>query len=160
MSETAPMVLPGMPAAMDSPFIRELVKQWRAQDAHGVWEKKSDPELIAPYIVTKEQRRQMPMIADPDARTLQRIELFYNAVGMAIEQRTGMPAMPIIKMHHEGFGRVVLIAGRLAVVSRILRDMHRFGFESLDKLAAEGEKLANDGADMIMAFPAVAGYSN
>jgi probable nitrogen fixation protein len=144
----------------DSLFIKELVKQWRAQDTHGVWEKKSDAELIAPYIVTKEQRRNIPMIADPDARTLHRIELFYHAVGMAIEQRTGTTAMPIIKMHHEGFGRIILIAGRLVVVSRVMRDAHRFGFETLEKLVAEGEKLVDAGAEMIKEFPAVVEYGN
>ena len=147
-------------AALSSPFIVELVKQWRAQDSNGVWDKKSNEELIAPYIVTKEMRRKMPIIGDPDARTLQRIELFYNAVGMAVEQRTGITAMPLIKMHHEGFGRVALIAGRLVVINRTMRDVHRFGFESLETLAAEGDKLIESSVEMIAAFPSVANYGN
>ena len=46
-----------------------------------------------------------------------------------------------MKVSHEGFGRVVLIAGRLVVFAKSLRDVHRFGFESLEKLAAEGAKV-------------------
>ncbi|MDA8259502.1 MAG: hypothetical protein M0Z99_28330, partial [Betaproteobacteria bacterium] len=47
---------------MQSLFVKELIKQWRAQDAHGAWEGKTDAMLLEPYIVTKEQRRQMPII--------------------------------------------------------------------------------------------------
>jgi probable nitrogen fixation protein len=145
--------------SLSSPFIKELVKQWRAQDSHGAWDKKSNHDLIAPYIITKEMRRSLPIISDVDARTLQRIELFYNAVSMSIEQRTGVTAVPIIKMHHEGFGRLVLIAGRLVIHSRTMRDAHRFGFESMEKLLAEGEQLVEAGVEMIRAFPDIVNYN-
>jgi probable nitrogen fixation protein len=144
---------------MQAVFIIELIKQWRAQDMHGAWEGKSDETLLAPYIITKEQRRELPIIGDPDPETIWRMELFYNAVGLAIERRTGVMVSPMIKMHHEGFGRLVLTAGRLIVVNRQLRDVHRFGFVSLEKLAAEGSKHIDDGVAMIEQFPLVANYS-
>ena len=81
MSETA--VVP----EVESAFIKELIKQWRAQDAHGAWDRKTDLDLLEPYILDKEKRRQMPIIGDPDPETIWRIELFYNAVGLAIELR-------------------------------------------------------------------------
>ena len=144
--------------AAESVFIRELVKQWRAQDTHGTWDKKGDLELLAPYIVDKEARKQIPIIGDPDPEILWRLELFYNAVGLAIERATGIMVQPMMKMSHEGFGRMILIAGRLIVVNKQLRDVHRFGFETLEKLAAEGEKLVAAGVEMIEKFPQVANY--
>ncbi len=98
-------------ALADSVFLKELIKQWRAQDTHGAWDKKSDLELIAPYIVTKEQRREIPIMGDPDPETLWRLELFYNAIGLAVERATGIMVSPMMKMHHEGFGRMVLHRG-------------------------------------------------
>jgi len=145
-------------AAIDSAFVKELIKQWRAQDTHGAWEGKSNETLLAPYIITREQRREMPIIGDPDPETLWRLELFYNAVGLAIERQTGSIATPMMKMSHEGFGRLVLMAGRLVVVNKHLRDVHRFGFESMEKLAAEGEKLVAAGVEMIRQFPDVVNY--
>ena len=142
----------------DSIFLKELIKQWRAQDTHGAWDKKSDLDLIAAYIITKEQRRQIPIMGDPDPETLWRLELFYNAVGLAIERATGIMVSPIMKMHHEGFGRMVLTAGRLVVITKHLRDVHRFGFETLVKLVEEGEKLVRSGVEMIEKFPEVARY--
>jgi probable nitrogen fixation protein len=142
----------------DSPFIKELIKIWRAQDTHGAWEKKSDLSLLDPYIVTKEQRREIPIIGDPDPEILWRLELFYNAIGLAIEGKTGCMVQPMMKMSHEGFGRMILTTGRLIVVNKHLRDVHRFGFESLEKLAAEGTKFVEAGVEMIEKFPEVARF--
>ncbi len=65
---------------------------------------------------------------------------------------------PMMKMHHEGFGRLVLTAGRLVVLNKHMRDVHRFGFESLEKLVTEGEKIVSAGVEMIEKFPEVAKY--
>ena len=70
--------------------------------------RKPDAEILADFIVTKEQRRQIPIIGDPDPDMLGRVEKFYIAVGLDIERATGRMASPMMKMSHEGFGRVVL----------------------------------------------------
>jgi len=139
-------------------FVQELIKQWRAQDLHGAWDGKSDEELLAPYFISREQRREMPIISDPDPDVLWRLELFYSAVGLAVERASGVMVTPMMKMHHEGFGRMILTAGRLVVVNKQLRDVHRFGFETPDKLAEEGEKLIAQAVEMIRQFPDVANY--
>lgn len=143
---------------MDSMFVKELVKQWRAQDSYGTWEGKSDELLLEPYILDKEKRKAMPIIGDPDPETLWRLELFYNAVGLSIERATGIMVTPMMKMSHEGFGRMILAAGRLIVVNKQLRDVHRFGFDNMGKLAEEGEKLVAAGVSMIETYPDVAKY--
>lgn len=143
---------------MQAPIVRELVKQWRAQDTHGVWDSKSDATLLEPYILTREQRRAIPLMGDPDPETLWRLELFYNAVGLAIERATGVMVSPMMKMSHEGFGRMVLTAGRLIAVNKQLRDVHRFGFDSIEALATEGGKLVAAGVEMIEKYPELANY--
>jgi probable nitrogen fixation protein len=145
-------------AAAEAPFIKQLVKIWRAQDTHGTWESKPDLELLAPYIINKEQRRALPIIGDPDPDTIWRLELFFNAIALSIEAATGVMISPMLKMHHEGFGRMVLIGGRLIVVNKQLRDVHRFGFDTLGKLAEEGEKFVKAGIETIEKFPEVARY--
>lgn len=156
MTESATMEAAVSP--LETVFVQELVKQWRAQDINGVWEGKSDETLLEPYIITKEQRREMPIMGDPDPETLWRLELFYNAIGLSIERLTGVMVSPMMKMSHEGFGRQVLIAGRLIVVNKQLRDVHRFGFGSMEKLAEEGRKFVSAGVDMIKQYPDVANY--
>lgn len=146
-----------VPAA-ETPFIRELIKLWRAQDSHGAWEGKSDLSLLDPYIVDKEARRALPIIGDPDPETIWHIELFFSAVALTIERASGVMVSPMLKMSHEGFGRMVLIGGRLIVVNKQLRDVHRFGFDNLEKLAEEGTKYVNAGLEMIGKFREVADY--
>ncbi|HYF90423.1 NifX-associated nitrogen fixation protein [Azospirillum sp.] len=134
---------------LEEQFLKNLVLLFRAEDSYGAWEGKSDEVLLAPFILDKEARAAMPIIGDPDPDTLWRLELFYKAVGITIEKLTGLMATPMLKMSHEGFGRIVLIAGRLVVVSKHLRDVHRFGFPSQDKLVADGAKLVRDAVALI-----------
>ena len=156
MAEAA-AVLESNPAA-DAPFIKELIKVWRAQDAHGAWDGKSDLDLLEPYIIDKEKRRALPILGDPDPETIWRLELFFNAVAISIEKATGVMVSPMLKMHHEGFGRMVLIGGRLIAVNKQLRDVHRFGFDNLGKLADEGDKYVKAGIEMIEKYQEVAKY--
>ncbi|MCP3475981.1 NifX-associated nitrogen fixation protein [Bradyrhizobium sp. CCGUVB1N3] len=156
MTEAAELIQPGL--AGEAPFVKELVKIWRAEDGHGAWEDKKDLELLEPYILDREKRRTLPIVGDPDPDTIWRLELFFNAVAVSIEKATGVMVSPMLKMHHEGFGRIVLIGGRLIVVNKQLRDVHRFGFDNLSKLATEGDLYVDRGIEMIRRFPEVANY--
>ena len=139
-------------------FLSELVKQYRALDTYGAWEGKNTETLLAEFIINKEQRKLLPLMGDPDPETLWRLELYYNAIGLAVERETGIMVSPMMKMSHEGFGRMILTAGRLVVINKYLRDVHRFGFNDMGKLAEEGGKLIDIAVDMINKFPEVAKY--
>lgn len=159
MPEAVAVVPAAMVNPMQSVFVKELVKQWRAQDSYGAWESKTDEQLLEPYVLDAEKRRAIPIVGDPDPETLWRLELYYNAIGLTIERATGIMVTPMMKMHHEGSGRMVLMAGRLIVVNKQLRDVHRFGFSSLEKLAEEGEKQVRAGMDMVAPYGEVARYT-
>ncbi len=153
MSDIAPPI-----SDLDHPFVRTLARLVRAADSYGVWERKTDGEVLADFIVSREERRSRPIIDDPDPDIIDRVEAFYGAVSLAVEQATGRVASPILKLNHEGFGRVLLTAGRLVVVSRTLRDVHRFGFDDFAALAAAGSKLVDEAIAMIGRFPEVADF--
>jgi probable nitrogen fixation protein len=136
-------------AVLDQEFLKTLVSLIRAEDTYGAWEGKSDDVLLRPFILTKEERRLIPIIGDPDPDTITRIEQFYKAVGLTIEKRTRLMATPLMKMSHEGFGRIVLLTGRLVVLSKHMRDIHRYGFPSVEALATEGTKFVNEAVALI-----------
>ncbi len=50
-------------------------------------------------------------------------------------------AIPRSILTHEGFGRSLITVGKLVVFDRTLRDVHRFGFNSLDQMQAEADKV-------------------
>ncbi len=143
-------------AAFETSFLKALVRIIRAQDSYGAWEDKPDAALVKPFVVTRQERRAMPLMADPDPDVIARVEQFYAAISLAIEGRTGMIASPMMKVHHEGFGRVILTMGKLVVLSKHMRDLHRFGFESFAKLAAEGGKAVDQAVETIDAWPEAA----
>jgi probable nitrogen fixation protein len=157
MSDTLQLI-EGQTVITSSPFLLELVKVMRAQDSYGSWEGKPDSEVLAPFVVTKEQRKLIPIIEDPDPDVLWRVELFYNACGLAIERKTSHIASPMIKINHEGFGRAILSTGRLIVYSKYHRDIHRFGFECLSMLGEAGDKIVNESVAMIGRFPEAATF--
>jgi probable nitrogen fixation protein len=157
MSQKAATAVPDMQDdPMQTPFLRSLISRVRAEDSFGVWENKPDLWLLREYLVSREERRAIPLIGDPDPDILSRVEHFYQAVGLAIEQMSGLMASPMMKMSHEGFGRVILTTGRLVVFSKTLRDVHRFGFENIDMLAHEGMKSVRMALDVINDYPDVA----
>jgi probable nitrogen fixation protein len=142
---------------MSTDFIKEMVKQMRAIDSYGTYDGWPAERILAPYVVTKEQRRAIPVIGDPDDIMLSRIRAFYNAISSLVEKECGMMAVPILNISHEGFGRAVITVGKLVVMDKTLRDVHRYGYESLSKMKDEGDKLLSVALEIIGKHPEVAG---
>lgn len=126
----------------DSVFLKELVKQVRALDTYGVWEKDSDEKLLGDkYIKTKEQLKEIPIIADITQEQIKDMRLLLQALALAFEQKTAEMANVVIEMSHEGFGRGVVIADKIVIVDKYFKDAHRFGYPTIEKLTEEGEKM-------------------
>lgn len=142
---------------LSTDFIQEMVKQMRAIDSYGTYDGWPVDRILAPYVVTKEQRREMPVIGDPDEILLSRIKAFYNAIASLIEKECGLMAVPMINITHEGFGRAVITVGKLVVMDKTLRDVHRYGYESLSKMKDEADKLLSVALSMVGKYPEVAG---
>jgi probable nitrogen fixation protein len=138
------------------PFLKTLVSIIRATDSYGTWDKKPDSSLLGEFVVDKAARRALPVIGDPDPDVLARVEQYYRAVGLRIEARTGLMSSPMMSMSHEGFGRIILTAGKLVAFAKTLRDMHRFGFDTLAVLGQEGEKVVDQAVAAIEQYPEVA----
>jgi len=142
---------------MSTDFINEMVKQMRAIDSYGTYDGWPAERILAPFVVTKEQRRAIPVIGDPDDILLSRIKAFYNAIASLVEKECGMMAVPMINITHEGFGRAVITVGKLVVMDKTLRDVHRYGYESLSKLKDEADKLLSVALEIVGKYPEVAG---
>ncbi|TCK08383.1 NifX-associated nitrogen fixation protein [Marinobacterium mangrovicola] len=142
--------------ALQNPFVKQMVVQLRAMDSYGTYDNWSDEKVLDPMILTKERRREIPVVGDPDEVVMSRVKAYYNAIAVRVEQECGLMAVPMINLTHEGFGRALIMVGKLVVVDKALRDVHRFGFDSVDKLDAEGEKLVVRALGTIEKFRAAA----
>lgn len=140
---------------LESDFMQEMVRQMRALDTYDTYEGWSDAKIIDPFILTKERRREIPVVGDPDEIVMARVKCLYNAISFLIEKETGKMASPVVNLTHEGFGRVLITVGKLVVLDRSLRDVHRFGFKSLEVMQAEGEKMLAKAIELIGKYPEV-----
>lgn len=127
----------------------EIARQVRAIDTYGAYDNAQDVALIDPFILTKERKREIPIVGDPDDLTIARVKAFYNSLSVMIEKRTGLMAVPVINLTHEGFGRAMICVGKLIVIDRTLRDVHRFGFASLEKMQGEADKLVEKAVALV-----------
>lgn len=151
-AQAIPPIEASVPGA-EAPFNRELVRQLRAVDSYGSLDGKSDEEILGQLVLTKEQKREIPVIGDPDEVTIARVKAFYNAVAVRVETETKKLAVPFVQISHEGFGRALVIVSKLVVLDRTLRDVHRFGFPNLAKLEKAGEILVNAALETAAKYP-------
>jgi probable nitrogen fixation protein len=156
MSEAALAITEDDPV-LGTDFAKEMLRQMRAIDTYGTYDNWPLGRILEPYILTKERKREIPVVGDPDEITLSRVKAFYNAIAALIEKECGLMAVPLINLTHEGFGRGVITVGKLVVMDRTLRDVHRFGFPSLSKMKDEADKLLSVALEIIGQHPKVAG---
>ncbi len=142
---------------MQSDFVKEMSRQIRAIDSYGTYDTASDAEVLDPFILTKERKREIPVVGDPDEETIARIKAFYNAIAVMIESECKKMAVPLIHITYEGFGRAVITVGKLVVMDKSLRDVHRFGFPTLSKMKDEADKLLSVAVNIIGDHSEVAG---
>ena len=140
---------------LNSAFIQTLVQQIRGLDTYGVYRNWANDLILKPFVITKQKKREISIENEVDPVTLGRIMGFYRAVAARVEQETGLLSQVVVDLNHEGFGWVLVFSGRLLLVCKTLRDAQRFGFDSFEKLASEGEILVQKGIDLALRFPEV-----
>ena len=138
-------------------FIKEMLRQVRALDSYGQYDGQPVESVLAPLVLTKARKAEIPLLGDPDEITVAFVKAFYNAIAVLIEKECGLMAVSLIHLSHEGFGRVLITVGKLVVLDRTLRDVHRFGFQSLSKMKDEADRYLSVALEIIGKFPEVAG---
>lgn len=144
-------------AVLDTDYAKEMIRQMRAVDTYGTYDNWSSAKILSPFVLTQEKKAEIPVIGDPDELVIERIKVFYNAIAAMIEKECGLMAVPLINLSHEGFGRALITVGKLVVIDKTLRDVHRFGFASLSKMKDEADKLLSVALAIISQHPKVAG---
>ena len=134
-------------------FIETLISQLRAMDQFGTWAKKSDAELLSEkYVKSKEDLKNIPIIADIDEMQIKDIRLIFQSIALAFELKTGVMCSVVMEMSHEGFGRAVVLAEKIVITNKFFKDAHRYSFRTYDDLVKEGGKMLKDAIDIYHSF--------
>ncbi|MDR3410882.1 MAG: NifX-associated nitrogen fixation protein [Formivibrio sp.] len=140
------------PGIYESAFMQEMLRQVKAIDQYGVRDGWSHERLMEPYF----RKRTFEAGCVVDDKVLLRLQLFYQALAILIEGECGQMVSSIVNVNDEGFGRVVLIVGRLVVLDKTVRDAGRFGFATAQAMQAEAEKLLAVAVGLIGKYPEAA----
>ena len=146
---TAALVVQEDDAHLNSDIVQNFIKQLHAIDTYDTYDGWSNARVVDPIVLTKERKREIPIIGDPDELTIARLKAYYNSLATLIEQKTGLMAAPIVNLTHEGFGRALIMVGKLVVVDKVLRDTHRFGFASLEDMTEKSDKTITKALELI-----------
>ena len=155
MNQAALVVAEGDPL-INSEVVAAMIKQLRAIDTYDTYEGWSEEKIIDPVILTKERKREIPIVGDPDEITLARVKAYYNSLATLIEKKSGLMAVPVINITHEGFGRAFVLVGKLIVVDKVLRDVHRWGFPSLEDMVEKSEQVIDKAVGLVEQYREVA----
>lgn len=156
MSDEVPLLSENDPV-LESDFAIEMTRQMRAIDTYGTYDNWKVNKILEMFVLTKQMKREIPIIGDPDEIIMSRVKAFYNAISSLIEKECGLMAVPLMHLSYEGFGRVIITVGKLLVMDKTLRDVHRFGFSSFSNMKDEADKLLSVALEIIGKHSEVAG---
>jgi len=147
-----------------APFLRDLAALVRAGDPYGRLDDVPAEQLLRTFLLAPTTAG--AVLAEPadgagactvDVLTVERLRCFYQAVAAGVERAGQVMTAVVVDVNGEGFGRVLVVAGRLVVLAESLRDAGRFGFADLPALVAAGERLVSGAVAVLDRYPGVAG---
>ena len=145
-------------------FLRDLVALLRAGDPYGRLDDVEPERLLRTFLTAPTTAA--TVLAEPgegsgacavDAVSIERLRCFHQAVAAGVERSGHVLTAVAVDVNGEGFGRVLVIAGRLVLLAESQRDAGNFGFPSLAALAAAGERLVARALAALDRYPEVAG---
>ncbi|WP_022850361.1 DUF269 domain-containing protein [Limisalsivibrio acetivorans] len=128
--------------ASQSEYLQTLAKKLRSFDTFGTWKRLSDERILEKYVLSREDKKKISTSGAVKTEKMFYIRMFYEASAQLIEMKTGLMCIAVADINHEGFGRVLIVTGDYILSQRVLRNAHKFGFESLEEMMFEGEGIA------------------
>lgn len=141
------------PAARD--FLTRLITQIRAEDAFGAFDAVSEERLLSPFLVSGAAPGEVPLMCVTDPAAVQRLRVLYRTIAAEVERETGIATDYCLDVDAEGFGRVLVFAGRLVIAGEVFRDVNAFGFRRAEQLATYGVALVSSAVRAAGEYPEV-----
>lgn len=137
-----------------SDFLDNLVQIIDSYDSLGAYRKfTKEQKLARAFLSTKEEKEKLLSCGQIDPKYKGQVTVFFQAAALTVEKATGKMVSSIIEINEEGFGRGILYAGRLILVSKGLRGTQQFAFTDIEKAVKEGEKTVASAIEWIQRYP-------
>lgn len=137
-------------------FMESLERVLKANDAYGLFRSLTGTQKIERLMLTKpEEKQKLESCGYVDETIKERLQLFLQAVAFAIEQKSGKIVSTMMELDEEGFGRIVLFAGRLILVNKSIRGLKKFAFTKMEDLEKEGQRYVSEALFWLNKYPEV-----
>ncbi|MEG3437040.1 DUF269 domain-containing protein [Pannus brasiliensis CCIBt3594] len=134
----------------DHPFVKELIREFRQQDPSGNYRQYSTESLLHSWVISGKRSN----VKNPEIDRLisLRVAAYYQAIAKTIERQTGQLTRVFLNLNHQGVSSALICCGNLLVVNELLPKIQSFGFDSIDRLVIEAEKLIDSAVTRIHQF--------
>ncbi|WP_028986277.1 DUF269 domain-containing protein [Thermicanus aegyptius] len=134
-----------------SPAFREsLVQVIDAYDTLSVFRKWTEEEKIKKWFLSPEEEKKKTESCGLTNEKIERqIGLFFQAVALAIEKRSGKMTSSMIEIDHEGMGRAIVYSGRTILINQGLRGIKQFMFTHVEDLMNKGARFVEKGLSQL-----------
>lgn len=157
MSETTGSSDKVTPIRREVPFERCIANLLDAYDKYGLNANRSREEKLKRlFLVDPSKLKGNSTLCEGESPAIKRQAIiFYQAVAMSLEIKSGSTVCSIVEWDDEGFGRAVVYSGRLVLAAQAWRQ-GQFGFTNMEDACREGEKLIASGLEWLEQYPAIA----
>ncbi|MDF2926225.1 MAG: hypothetical protein K0R57_5139 [Paenibacillaceae bacterium] len=139
------------------PFEKCILAIMDAHDRFGLMAHKSkEDKLKRHFLLTDDAFKGADTLCGADSAPIRRqATIFFQAVAMALDMRSGIGICSIVELDEEGFGRAIVYSGRLVLIAHGWRQ-GQFGFTSLEEACREGERYIAAGQEWLEKYPDMA----
>lgn len=136
------------------PFKTCILNILDSHDKYGLWARKSAEERLRKYFLLDSGAfKGAETVCGADSAPIRRqAAVFFQAVAMALEIRTGIRVCSIVELDEEGLGRAVIYSGRLVLTAYGWRQ-GQFGFLTMEDAEREGERFVAAGMEWLTKYP-------
>jgi probable nitrogen fixation protein len=135
---------------LEHPFVKELMRQFRLLDRANIYSYYSSDSLLESWLVTDKKSSLKSL--EIDQLTRLRVSAFYHAIATIIERETGQITQVFINLSSQSISSALICCGNLLVINELLPKASSFGFDSVEKLVDEADKLIQSAMTRIEKF--------
>ncbi|ADR18592.1 DUF269 domain-containing protein [Calditerrivibrio nitroreducens] len=117
-----------------------ILNKIKAMDTFGTYKRLSDGEILMRYFRKKSVSIE-ESLGDISEEGIFKIRLFYESVAYFLEKNIGIEINICADISREGFGKIVIYSGDKIINIFHLRNLHRFGFNSIDEIDSYGDEI-------------------
>jgi probable nitrogen fixation protein len=143
MSQVVTLEKP-LPSELQHPFLQELVQQIRLADTWKEYHSWSDEILVNQLIISLEKDEISSKNLNVDPLNQLVTSAFYQAIGKAVEERTGHVTETFVHLKNKEFSSAVVFCGGVLVLYALIWGYRSFGFLSLEELLEASEIYISD----------------